>query len=72
MVVTVVVTVVVTTTPEDQVEHKRSEEVRCLHSILCYRGFNVVKSWNGKKDLLIQINYMVSVTKQSYAKMLIT
>ncbi len=33
---------------------------------------SVVKPWNGKKDLLLGVNYIVSVTKQSYVKMLIT
>ncbi len=30
--------------------------------------FNIDKSWNGKKDMLLKVNYMDSLTKQSYER----
>jgi hypothetical protein len=38
---------------EIKLEHKRSIELRCLYS-LTVMVLNVVKSWNGKKDLLLK------------------
>ncbi len=34
--------------------------------------WDVCQIWNGKKDLLLKVNYIANVTKQSYGKMLIT
>ncbi len=59
-------------TLRNNVEHKECwDKVPLFLEQLQKQVLNVVKSWNGKKDLLQKVNYMYYVTKWNNVKMLI-
>ncbi len=61
-----------TATLRNNVEHNECwDEVPLFLKQLQKQVLNIVKSWNGKKDLLLKVNYMDYVTKWNKVKMLI-